>query len=40
VCGPGEMAQGHRPDEFVAVAQLDAAVAVLGGLIARLGRAT
>ena len=22
VCGPGSMEQGHRPDEFVSVAQL------------------
>jgi acetylornithine deacetylase len=37
VCGPGEMAQGHRPDEFVEAAQLDAAVALVAGLIDRLG---
>jgi acetylornithine deacetylase len=36
VCGPGEMAQGHRPDEFVEVAQLDAAAALLRRLIERL----
>ncbi|HEX5192674.1 MAG TPA: acetylornithine deacetylase [Solirubrobacteraceae bacterium] len=36
VCGPGEMAQGHRPDEFVEVAQLDAAVTLLRRLIERL----
>lgn len=24
ICGPGSMAQGHKPDEFISVAQLDA----------------
>jgi acetylornithine deacetylase len=37
VCGPGEMAQGHRPDEFVEVVQLDAAVTLLRRLIDTLG---
>jgi acetylornithine deacetylase len=37
VCGPGEMAQGHRPDEFIETAQLDAAVTLLRGLIDQLG---
>ena len=36
VCGPGEMAQGHRPDEFVEAVQLEAAVSLLRRLIARL----
>jgi acetylornithine deacetylase len=36
VCGPGEMAQGHRPDEFIEAAQLDAAVALLRRLIDQL----
>jgi acetylornithine deacetylase len=24
VCGPGDIAQAHKPDEFIALAQLDA----------------
>jgi acetylornithine deacetylase len=34
VCGPGDMAQAHRPDEFIEVAQLDAAVGFLRRLVA------
>lgn len=34
VCGPGDMAQAHRPDEFVEAAQLEAAVAFLRQLVA------
>jgi acetylornithine deacetylase len=37
VCGPGEMAQGHRPDEFVDSAQLDATATLLRRLIDGLG---
>lgn len=29
VCGPGSMAQGHKPDEFVTLAQLEACDAML-----------
>jgi acetylornithine deacetylase len=29
VCGPGSMDQGHKPDEFVSVAQLKACDAML-----------
>lgn len=32
VCGPGSMDQGHKPDEFVTVAQLDACDAMLARL--------
>jgi acetylornithine deacetylase len=28
VVGPGDIAQAHAPDEFVAIAQLEAAVAM------------
>lgn len=35
ICGPGSMAQGHRPDEFVALAQLAQCDALLDRLIAR-----
>jgi acetylornithine deacetylase len=38
VCGPGDMAQAHRPDEFVEAAQLDAAVGFLRRLAAECGR--
>jgi acetylornithine deacetylase len=36
VCGPGSMAQGHRPDEFVAEEQLERCDAMLDVLVDRL----
>lgn len=36
VCGPGSMAQGHKPDEFVTEAQMARCDAMLDALIARL----
>ncbi|MDX5351137.1 MAG: acetylornithine deacetylase [Paracoccaceae bacterium] len=36
ICGPGSMAQGHKPDEFVTVEQLGLCQAMLGRLIDRL----
>lgn len=36
ICGPGHMAQGHRPDEYVSVAQLAACDAMLDRLMGRL----
>jgi acetylornithine deacetylase len=36
ICGPGSMAQGHKPDEFVTVEQLERCEAMLGALIGRL----
>ena len=36
ICGPGSMAQGHKPDEFVSVEQLDRCRAMLAALIGRL----
>ena len=36
VCGPGEMAQGHKPDEFITEAQLAACDAMLVNLLHRL----
>lgn len=33
VCGPGDMAQGHKPDEFVARSQLDACDRLLAAVI-------
>nr|WP_155947113.1 acetylornithine deacetylase [Pseudorhodobacter ferrugineus] len=35
VCGPGAMAQGHMPDEFVELAQLARCEAMLDALLAR-----
>jgi acetylornithine deacetylase len=32
VCGPGSIAQAHKPDEFVAVSQLAACLDMLEGL--------
>ncbi len=36
ICGPGSMAQGHKPDEFVTVEQLERCEAMLAALIGRL----
>ena len=36
VCGPGSMTQGHKPDEYVSLDQLDKCDAALGVLIDRL----
>lgn len=35
ICGPGSMAQGHKPDEFVTVEQMERGAAMLDALIAR-----
>jgi len=34
VCGPGSMAQGHQPDEFIATAQIDAGCRFILAIIA------
>lgn len=36
ICGPGSMAQGHKPDEYVSVEQLERCEAMLGALLGRL----
>ena len=36
ICGPGSMAQGHKPDEFVTVEQIAHCQAMLGALVDRL----
>ncbi len=36
ICGPGSMAQGHKPDEWVSVAQIGRCEAMLGALLGRL----
>ena len=36
ICGPGSMAQGHRPDEFVSLEQLDKCDVMLDALLERL----
>ncbi len=36
VCGPGHMAQGHKPDEFIDGAQLEACDAMLARVLDRL----
>lgn len=36
ICGPGSMAQGHKPDEFVSAEQLDRCDAMLAALVERL----
>jgi acetylornithine deacetylase len=38
VCGPGDIAQAHQPDEFITVAQLDAGTQFVRALIADLTR--
>lgn len=37
VCGPGSMDQGHKPDEFVSIPQLEACRSMLARLTERLG---
>lgn len=36
ICGPGSMAQGHKPDEYVSLEQLARCQAMLGALVDRL----
>jgi acetylornithine deacetylase len=38
ICGPGDIAQAHQPDEFITVAQLEAGTAFIRKLIAELAR--
>ncbi len=38
VCGPGDMAQGHRPDEYIERTQLDAADRMMARLLDSLTR--
>lgn len=40
VCGPGNIDQAHKPDEFIDVAQLDACDAMLDRLIGKLANRT
>ncbi len=35
VCGPGSMAQGHKPDEYVTVEQMERCEAMLAALVVR-----
>lgn len=39
ICGPGDIAQAHQPDEYLEVAQLQAGEAFMQDLIAELARA-
>ncbi len=36
ICGPGSMAQGHKPDEYVSVEQIERCQAMLTALVERL----
>lgn len=36
IVGPGSIEQAHKPNEFVALAQLEACVAFLEGIVAEL----
>ncbi|MBN2760442.1 MAG: acetylornithine deacetylase [Rhodobacteraceae bacterium] len=38
ICGPGDIAQAHKPDEFLSVEQLDGCLTLLGKLAERLER--
>ena len=38
ICGPGSMAQGHKPDEFVSIEQMTRCEAMLAGLLDRLAQ--
>ncbi|MNT66928.1 acetylornithine deacetylase [compost metagenome] len=32
ICGPGSMAQGHKPDEFIAIEQVEHCMSMLVNL--------
>ncbi|MEO8882223.1 MAG: acetylornithine deacetylase [Devosia sp.] len=36
ICGPGSIQQAHKPNEYVALDQLDACLEMIGGLVPRL----
>jgi acetylornithine deacetylase len=36
VCGPGDIAQAHQPDEYITVAQFEAGEAFMRRLLDRL----
>ena len=36
ICGPGSMAQGHKPDEYVTMEQIDRCQAMLAALVQKL----
>ena len=36
VCGPGDIAQAHQPDEFISVAQFEAGEAFVARLVDQL----
>jgi len=36
VCGPGYIAEAHKPDEFVEITQIEACLSMLRGLLAKL----
>ena len=38
VCGPGDIAQAHEPDEFIAVSQMEAGTAFIRKVIAQMSR--
>jgi acetylornithine deacetylase len=38
VCGPGDIAQAHQPDEYIEVSELEAGKRVLERVIADLAR--
>jgi acetylornithine deacetylase len=37
VCGPGDIAQAHRPDEFISLEQLEKGSQFFARLLQRLG---
>ena len=38
ICGPGSIAQAHKPDEYIEVDQIVAGIAMLEGLLQRMAR--
>jgi acetylornithine deacetylase len=36
ICGPGSMAQGHKPDEYVSVEQMARCEAMMAALLTQL----
>ncbi|CAK9886767.1 MAG: Acetylornithine deacetylase [Candidatus Erwinia impunctatus] len=40
ICGPGDMAQGHKPDEYIAISQLNACMSMLDAIRSWLSHPT
>jgi acetylornithine deacetylase len=38
ICGPGSIEQAHKPDEYIAIDQLEQCLTMIGNLEAQLTR--